>query len=452
MNKKSLEISLVNEDKSDLTFFDIDEKESNETLKLLKQSYVTTNYKDETILNLQESLKNNKSEDNTSKQIKVESYKKYNQALDLVDKRYITTAINLIEEAIQLNPKDTDILNLRGLLSLLKCDFTKAFESFYTSMCYGNEDISRKYIDILSSDEFNVFLARYNHSIRFINEDLNQESIHILDNIIEENSDLIEPHVILVLLYEKLGNVKKKEHYLQKLTQVDKANELIESKEQPENKEQNTDSNKKSKNKNMIVYSIATVAVIGSMVYAFYNKSKMEDLNIVLEEKNEKLEQIDEELSSKEEIIKEANDKLDETNKELENIKKQEKEIEIFNEVDIFKKAKNLKEQKDYKTAIKYFKQVADNGTIKKYKSDSVYQVAMLSEIIDNYDDAKKYYRKYINAYKDGIYYDDAFYQLGLLYYENGELQNAKDIFYELRKEVPNSIYNNSKVKEILSQ
>ena len=37
MNKKSLDISLIEEEKSDLTFFNIDEEETNETLKALKQ-------------------------------------------------------------------------------------------------------------------------------------------------------------------------------------------------------------------------------------------------------------------------------------------------------------------------------------------------------------------------------------------------------------------------------
>ena len=45
MDKKSLDISLIQDDKSDITFFNIDEEESNETLKELKKSYVSTNYK-----------------------------------------------------------------------------------------------------------------------------------------------------------------------------------------------------------------------------------------------------------------------------------------------------------------------------------------------------------------------------------------------------------------------
>ena len=175
MPRKILDIDLIEEKSSDFTFFEIDEDENNETLKALKQSYVTSNYKDETILNLQQELKTHTNV--LPKEIKLESFNKYNNALDLAQKSYITTAIKLVDEALQLNPKDEDILNLRGLLKLLKCDFAKAFESFYTAQCYGNNELSRKYVDKLSSQEFKVFLERYNHSIRFINEELNEEYI-----------------------------------------------------------------------------------------------------------------------------------------------------------------------------------------------------------------------------------------------------------------------------------
>ena len=53
MHRKIMDISLVEENKSDYTFFKIDEDENedNKTLKALKQTYVTSNYKNETILN-----------------------------------------------------------------------------------------------------------------------------------------------------------------------------------------------------------------------------------------------------------------------------------------------------------------------------------------------------------------------------------------------------------------
>ena len=64
MPRKIMDISLVEENKSDYTFFKIDEDENedNDTLKALKQTYVTSNYKNETILNLQKELNTNSKE------------------------------------------------------------------------------------------------------------------------------------------------------------------------------------------------------------------------------------------------------------------------------------------------------------------------------------------------------------------------------------------------------
>ena len=451
MPKKSLDISLIEYNKSDLTFFNIDEEETNETLKALKQSYVTTNYKEETILNLQTML--NSTKDNTPEEIKLESYKKYNNALDLASKNYITSALDNIEKALELNPKDVDILNLKGLLKLLKCDFSKSFESFYTAMCYGNNKLSRKYVDKLSSDEFNVFLRRYNHSIRFINEELNQESIHILDNIIEEDPDLIEPYVILALLYDKLNNTKKKDVYLEVLKQIDKDNPLI----YDNNKEIKKDNNKKSKKSNVLI----PVLVVGGLIFGiggYLSINKIKSLNNQIEkqtialnnqskeldDKSEKLEQVNKDLI-------EANEEIKQKNEALEDAKV--KEIMSSDEVTIYNHAIGLKKAGKYEEAIKYLKQIIKNGKTKKYISEAIYQVAFLSEKIKNYDDAYNYYGKYINTYTpEDEYYDDAFYQLGMLYYENGNLEKAKQTFYGLRSEVPNSIYNNSRVNEILNK
>ena len=76
MPRKILDIDLIEEKSSDFTFFEIDEDENNETLKALKQSYVTSNYKDETILNLQQELKTHTNV--LPKEIKLESFNKYN--------------------------------------------------------------------------------------------------------------------------------------------------------------------------------------------------------------------------------------------------------------------------------------------------------------------------------------------------------------------------------------
>lgn len=447
MPRKILDISLIEENKSDLTFFNIEEEDGDETLKALKQSYVTTNYKEETLLNLQGALKSKS--DTTSKELKLESYKRYNNALDLAYKDYITSAINMVNKALEINPKDIDILNLRGLLKLLKCDFAKAFESFYTALCYENNHISRKYVNLISSEDFKTFLGRYNHSIRFINEEMNYESIHILENIVEEEPQLIEPYVILSLLYDKLGNVKKREGYLDRLKEIDKDNPVFEKEEEKQEDTSKKEEEKRvKKKKNSLPYIVLACIVIAMGVYFIQSKKRIETLNNQIGKKDEKLTETDKKLG-------ETNKELEKTNKELDEAKNKEpeKEITVANEEDLYYEALDLKKNKEYEKAIDSFKSIVSSGKTKKYISESIYQLAITNKALGNKDEAIKYYKKYINTYtKNDQYYDDSYYELGMLYYDNGDLENAKKTFYSLRSEVPDSMYNNSKIKEILSK
>lgn len=457
MPRKSLDISLIADEKSDLTFFDIEEEETNETLKALKQTYVTTNYKEETILNLQNQINNNS--ETTSKELKLESYKRYNSALDLANKNYITSAVRIVESALELNPKDIEILNLKGLLKLLKCDFSKAFESFYTGLCYGNNDLSRKYVDILSKEDFKTFLSRYNHSIRFINEDLNHESIQILDNMIEEDPDLIEPYVILALLYDKLGNVKKREAYLDRLKDIDVDNEIFEreisqDKEDKQLKESSKNT-KRPKKKNIVLYAIIGCLVVGLAVY--YTQNKIQNLNSQLTNKEEKLDQVGKELNEKSQTLTKANKQLEKTSKELKQTSKEldkaSNDDNTSDEITLYNQGMDLKKSGDYDAALKKFELVRTTGKTKQYISEAIHELAITNEKSGNKEEAIRYYEKYLNIYTpQEKYYDDTLYQLGLLYYNMGDIDSAKQTFYGLRSEVPDSVYNNSKVNEILSE
>lgn len=467
MPKKILDIDLIEEKSSDYTFFEIDEDENNKTLKALKQSYVTSNYKDETILNLQQELKEHTNI--LPKEIKLESYNKYNNALELAQKSYITTAIRLVDEALQLNPKDEDILNLRGLLKLLKCDFAKAFESFYTAQCYGNNELSRKYVDKLSSKEFKVFLERYNHSIRFINEEMNEESIEIFDSLILEDPELIEPYVILILLYEKVGKIKEKEELLNRLRFVDADNHLfdknhdhineenlsvaVEKKENKQIQKLKEHKIKLSKKKNLAyIFIVLLVVAIGTIT--IYGKVRMDKLNEELSKKQEAILKKEEELNEKNDQLDKKEEELDKTTSELEDAKQKEEDNKLIEQGEeaIFMKALSYKNEGNYKKAIKYFKLVLENGTQSNIKASSIYQLGLCNEKLNDKDKAISYYKKYVNTYsKEFAYFDDSYYRMGILYYEDNQLSKAKDTFYSLRYEDPDSSYNNTeKVKDIL--
>ncbi|MEW8961333.1 tetratricopeptide repeat protein [Paraclostridium dentum] len=445
LHKKIIDISLISEDSNDTTFFNIDDEEIHETLKTLKKTYVTSNSKDETILNLKHKTKKQKKD---IRELKLESYKKYNEALNMIQRKFMTSAIDIIEEALELNPKDVDILNLKGLLKLLKCNFDEAFESFYKSSCYDNNELAKKYVNILSSEEFNIFLSRYNHAVRFVNNELYQESIQILENIRTEEPELIEPYLLLHLIYEKLGDNEKANEYMDKLREVDKDNLLFEKDiVKTPKKEEKKEAPKKQKS-HMPLYTLIAVLVLAIGALYLNNKKKLNHLNDQVAAKEEKLTETSEKLDKTKDELKEVKTETDKTKEE-----QAKSEVIVGDEEELFNQAMDLKKEGKNEEAIKYLELVVKNGKTKKYISEAIYQLAQLNEKTKHNEEAIKYYKKYVNTYKPSDnYYDDSYYNMGMLYYKQGDLEKAQQTFYSLRAEDPDSMYNNSQVESILKE
>lgn len=446
LHKKIIDISLISEDSNDTTFFNIDDEEIHETLKTLKKTYVTSNSKDETILNLKHKTKKQKKD---IRELKLESYKKYNEALNMIQRKFMTSAIDIIEEALELNPKDVDILNLKGLLKLLKCNFDEAFESFYKSSCYDNNELAKKYVNILSSEEFNIFLSRYNHAVRFVNNELYQESIQILENIRTEEPELIEPYLLLHLIYEKLGDNEKANEYMDKLREVDKDNLLFEKDivKTPKKEEEKKEAPKKQKS-HMPLYTLIAVLVLAIGALYLNNKKKLNHLNDQVAAKEEKLTETSEKLDKTKDELKEVKTETDKTKEE-----QAKSEVIVGDEEELFNQAMDLKKEGKNEEAIKYLELVVKNGKTKKYISEAIYQLAQLNEKTKHNEEAIKYYKKYVNTYKPSDnYYDDSYYNMGMLYYKQGDLEKAQQTFYSLRAEDPDSMYNNSQVESILKE
>ena len=367
---------------------------------------------------------------------------------------------------------------MRGLLKLLKCDFAKAFESFYTAQCYGNNELSRKYVDKLSSREFKVFLERYNHSIRFINEEMNEESMEIFDSLILEDPELIEPYVILILLYEKMGKTEEKEELLDRLRFVDADNHLFDKNHDHINEEEfsvvvakkeNKQIEKLKEHKNIlskkknIAYVIVGLLIVVIGATAIYSKTKLDKLNEELNKKQEaiskkenQLSAKNEELEKKENEISKKEEALDKTTNELDDAKQKAEDAKLIKQGEeaLFMKGVSYKNAGDYENALKYFKLAIENSKKSSFKSSSIYQSGLCYEKLNKDKEAISYYQRYVNTFnKSYEYFDDSYYRMGILYYEDNQLQKSKDCFYSLRYEDPDSSYLiTEKVKNILKK
>lgn len=85
-------------------------------------------------------------------------------------------------------------------------------------------------------------------------------------------------------------------------------------------------------------------------------------------------------------------------------------------------------------------------------KKESLYLLSRSSEKSEQYEQAEFYYREYLKEYKDSNYYDEALYNLGLMYHKIDKINLSREILYKLREEKPYSQYNNSKVYNILNE
>lgn len=440
----------------------------------------------------------------------------YNKSIDNINNNYISSGLKFLKEARDLRPDDVDVLNLIGLVNLLKCNFDESVESFYKSLICEKTALCEKYINMLTSEEFLIFFERYNQFIRMINKGMYKEAIQGFKLITEQYSDLIEPYELLALLYEKEEEYIKFDECLEVLKTIDKENYLLNQendtldiycninrqvkinanlddyKNKPvykninssridgtknmneegskDKKQKTSDSNKKKsirKNKYIYIAIILGVLLIGQNIYSSY---KMNNLtNKISKNSGTKDRGLIDSSLNKKENNREENEVADETsntNKSTKNINKndvksQENTVEnesnsdsnLFTEDELMSKANTLKSEKQTKSSIQLYKKVADIGENKGNTSEATYQVAILSEKLKDYDTAEEYYKMYVENYSEkDSYFDESYYNLGMMYYNKGDLKNSKLTLKKLVNKVPNSMYNNSKVKEILKE
>ncbi|HGM3507988.1 TPA: tetratricopeptide repeat protein [Clostridioides difficile] len=447
---------------------------------------------------------------------KKDSCSLYNESINNINNNCISSGLKFLKEARDLNPDDVDILNLTGLVNLLKCNFDEAVESFYKSLICEKTALCEKYINMLTSEEFLIFFERYNQLIRLINKGMYKEAIQGFKLITEQYCDLIEPYELLALLYDKEEEYIKFDECLEILKTIDKENYLLnqehsaldiynsaniqiknnanvdnykngflhkssnsskidgtknlpKGKSTGKNQKSSGSNEKKSvkKNKYLYIAIILGVLLIGQNIYSSY---KMNNLTNRISENNESKgeEPIDSSLDNKKNN-KEENENIDKTSnidKSNKNINKEDvkskknivenendEDFDLFTEDELMSKANTLKSEKKTKSSIQLYKKVADIGENKGNTSEATYQVAVLSERLKDYETAEEYYKMYVENYSEkDAYFDESYYNLGMMYYNKGDVKSSKLTLKKLVNKVPNSMYNNSKVKEILKE
>lgn len=428
--------SVLETDKTtdDYLYFQLNEvyfEDDNE--KARQQTIITANAMDKTMHSLNKEITQSfTSGAELSKSIMMDSYNKYNNALDLATKGFYTSALRVIEEAKILNPKDADILNLAGVLNLLACNFKVASNTFYENLCINQNIMANDYIELMVTPEYKDLLNTINHILLFYKDENYEDVIKFLNKIIENEPYLTWAYKFLYKVYDMLNDEEKAKELMKELSEINADYKYFNiEKRREEQKEESPQKveEKKTEIKRLKIYKkiiagglvILTLSSSGVYIYNLLNPSGQTTNSMA--------------SANTEQNETEKSEPMEEGRQEL-----------------LYTQASECRQNEEYDKAIEYYKLILEYGTISSYLENSLYNLAVLSEELDDTDSAISYLKQYIEKYnKDDLHYDASYYRLLKLYLAEGNNSKAKETAKQLEKNMPSSKYLDVKeVKQLL--
>jgi tetratricopeptide (TPR) repeat protein len=426
----------------------------------------------------------------------------YQKALELFKKNNVTEAVKELKLCLKFNPKDVLALNLLALGYYLKCRFDKAENYWRQSLAIkrkNNQAID--YLELITKKDFLELRQEYKE-ILFNDTVGKSEKIEFLKTIINKHDELIEPYLILGLLYKEDQNYQEALKYLYQAYDLDSGNKNIKDYimecENIENKYKffsldrfdlsrfNLEKFKFFKYKKETTLILTALLAVFLIFYINSEEQPVQLDNTVQQEEikkqsaaaeNNKNQNPDQESQqeSKNEGFNSLNNldlKLDlmkfkaienpisldliRTIKENEAKKNSAETYEEYfsedREQELFNLGLQALRNQRYQDAAAIFEQLYKFSEAEYLKRESLYLLARSSQLTQNYLAAENYYQLYIDNYPETNYYEEALYNLGLLLDEQDKLKEAKEILQQLREDAPYSSYNNSKVYDILNK
>ena len=396
--------------------------------------------------------------------LKEYAYQYYNQALDLLADNDLTNAVKSLKKSIILYSQDTDILNLLGLCYYYQCNFSRAAFFWGQSLSLtGEHNKASQYLEYIRGDAFQQLISKYNRAVDFIHNQQYRQGISLLQEVIDKEKDLIEPRVILGLSYLELGESDKALDHLQSARQMDSGNPqikdyIIECKNNMSKSDETEGSGE-----SLIYFKYAAIAIIitlititGFQYYHYQNKISSYQAEVknhekrltTVKDKKKELYQQQESLTNELDQVKADKRKLANMNSAL---RQTESTMIVLAQQELFKKAVDIYREGEFNSALNLFNKLHNHCSKDYLKRESLFFLASTQQRLSNYRQAVGYYKSYIEKYKDTNYYDESLYNLGLILNQLDNRSEAKDYLQRLVDETSDSIYLNSKVKEILN-
>lgn len=431
------------------------------------------------------------------------SNKLYLKALNKYQSGYIDQAIDICEESISINMKNTASINLKGLLYYLKGDIDSAKALWKLNYEVNDDEVSKKYLQGLNEDKRK--LALYTKAVGLVKELNIKEALGLLMECKESDYNCINVNNAIAACYIKHGQYKKAITYVNEVLKIDIKNDvaLMYRKELIKCGAGRKDFvNKPFRKFGKII--IAAVLLVFCIFIGKYGTDVVKKVSF----NNEKIKTPVENqyhIDKKDTVDKkkDVSENIQSATKESEdnkiNAKTEKKQSEVFPDEEIKKSLEDNDYYKLYghvskwkkadlkindkillsqceevlkKEGVKYFyikgseylqsskeynKAIDDLSKAYLYGKDNylyqdiVYMLGVAYEKKEDNESALKYYSEYNIKFPKGSYEAEVLYRLTLIY-KDINLNKSKEYALKLVNSYSDSQYNNSVIKGIINK
>ncbi|MFW5686615.1 MAG: tetratricopeptide repeat protein [Halanaerobium sp.] len=371
----------------------------------------------------------------------------YKKAINLVKNNNVSDAIDELKLCLKFNSKSVSALNLLGLTYYLKCRFDRAENTWRKSLSLQKDNNkARDYLELITKQDFKEIRKEYKN-ILFNDETARKQKIKFLKRLVEEYDELIEPYVILGLLYKKEENYEEALKYFYQAYELDSGSQNIKNyimQCEKEDKESSAFNFKSQTNKK----SALIAALIAFALFAlFLNLNGLSPLDWIenniqgfefAQSNNQENDSISKDSSSER-----TDDSSTNESEQEESPKESSPESEAENSEENSKKEEDSKSEAGPGTdldASNGIEEIINNreenslseGDLLDYQNNSaVISLENIKEFRER-EKTEKSLEEVNNFLEDGT--EQQLFNLGMDYFSRGDYQDAADIF--------NSIYN----------
>lgn len=420
--------------------------------------------------------------------------KAYDKAMDLYEKGKINKALEICEESLLEGLDNPVVLNFKGLLLYQKGDLNEATIVWKMNKELNNDDIAKNYIKDAMADEKRLEMYRQGEqALKRLNID---KALELFNRCIESDFNTIKVNTGLAMCYQKKGDFYKAKEYVDKALSIDR-NAITANIIEKELQENGVYEKSKNSSKGLLIGITILFVTVAIIVGGYLIISKLKNKNLVnniegvkndeiIDESTTKTQDEVPELQENKEINSEtdfgekgkeesestkfdkekikpliASNDLNGVYEQLRNIKEESISSE---DIDVYKQAINLmKDQgvsKFYEYGLWYFNQsryleagvsldkaytYCDGNSLKEHIL--FYRASNSLKELDE-KTALKEYEEYYIEYPNGVYVQEALYELASL---NNSVDKSKSKTYAntLINNFPESIYVNDNLLSI---